>query len=87
MRRSILVALAGAALLAAPAAASGGRGHDGGGLQKIRHFVVIYEENHSFDNLYGGWERVDGLAQRRSGPHDAGQPGRLALSSACCRTT
>ena len=61
MRRSILVALAGAALLAAPAAASGGRGHGGGGLQKIRHFVVIYEENHSFDNLYGGWERVDGL--------------------------
>jgi acid phosphatase len=23
---------------------------------------VIYEENHSFDNLYGGWEGVDGLA-------------------------
>jgi phospholipase C len=37
-------------------------GGDGdGGLKKIRHFVVIYEENHSFDNLYGGWERVDGL--------------------------
>jgi acid phosphatase len=30
------------------------------------HLVVIYEENHSFDNLYGGWgsvggERVEGL--------------------------
>ncbi|MEA2136180.1 MAG: hypothetical protein QOC68_4089 [Solirubrobacteraceae bacterium] len=61
MRRSILVALAGAALLAAPAAASRGGGHDDGGLRKIKHFVVIYEENHSFDNLYGGWERVDGL--------------------------
>ncbi|MEO8572220.1 MAG: alkaline phosphatase family protein, partial [Chloroflexota bacterium] len=24
--------------------------------------VVIYEENHSFDNLYGGWEGVNGLA-------------------------
>ena len=59
MRRSILVALAGAALLAVPAAASGGGGH--GRLDKISHFVVIYEENHSFDNLYGGWERVDGL--------------------------
>ncbi len=23
--------------------------------------MVIYEENHSFDNLYGGWERVNGL--------------------------
>ncbi|MEV4316086.1 acid phosphatase [Actinocrispum sp. NPDC049592] len=27
----------------------------------IDHIVVIYEENHSFDNLFGGWERVDGL--------------------------
>jgi phospholipase C len=31
-------------------------------LQKIKHIVVIYEENHSFDNLYGSWEGVDGLA-------------------------
>src|SRR5215467_10258651 len=30
-------------------------------LQKIDHIVVIYEENHSFDNLYGGWEGVNGL--------------------------
>ncbi|MEA3184576.1 MAG: hypothetical protein QOJ74_1053 [Ilumatobacteraceae bacterium] len=30
-------------------------------LQAIKHIVVIYEENHSFDNLYGGWERVNGL--------------------------
>src|SRR3982074_642363 len=27
----------------------------------IDHIVVIYQENHSFDNLYGGWEGVDGL--------------------------
>ncbi|HYL70958.1 MAG TPA: alkaline phosphatase family protein, partial [Candidatus Dormibacteraeota bacterium] len=32
------------------------------GLDAIGHFVVIYEENHSFDNLYGGWEHVRGLA-------------------------
>jgi acid phosphatase len=31
-------------------------------LDKINHIVVIYEENHSFDNLYGGWEGVNGLA-------------------------
>ena len=31
-------------------------------LNKINHIVVIYEENHSFDNLYGGWEGVNGLA-------------------------
>lgn len=29
---------------------------------KIKRVVVIYEENHSFDNLYGGWEGVNGLA-------------------------
>src|SRR5579859_6051630 len=29
---------------------------------KINHIVVIYEENHSFDNLYGGWEGVNGRA-------------------------
>src|SRR5438045_6818596 len=32
------------------------------GLGKIKHIVVIYEENHSFDNLYGGWEGVNGRA-------------------------
>src|SRR3989442_1630281 len=29
-------------------------------LGAIKHIVVIYEENHSFDNLYGGWEGVNG---------------------------
>jgi acid phosphatase len=28
---------------------------------QIDHIVVIYEENHSFDNLFGGWEGVTGL--------------------------
>jgi len=32
------------------------------GLDRVKHIVVIYEENHSFDNLYGGWEGVNGLA-------------------------
>ena len=31
-------------------------------LAKIRQIVVIYQENHSFDNLYGGWEGVNGRA-------------------------
>jgi phospholipase C len=29
-------------------------------LAKIQHIVLIYQENHSFDNLYGGWEGVNG---------------------------
>ncbi len=35
-------------------------------LQKINHIVVIYEENHSFDNLYGSWEGVNGLRAAKS---------------------
>jgi len=61
-----VVAVAVLTLCAAPALASGGPGHgDHHGrpspLDRIRHVVVIYEENHSFDNLYGGWEGVTGL--------------------------
>ncbi|MCU1393721.1 MAG: phosphoesterase [Ilumatobacteraceae bacterium] len=33
------------------------------GLGAIQHIVVIYEENHSFDNLFGTWPGVNGLAQ------------------------
>ena len=56
---SPLLALALLALAAAPAFGHHGRGHGGhdghgGGLSGIGHIVVIYEENHSFDNLYGG---------------------------------
>jgi acid phosphatase len=35
-------------------------------LNDINHIVVIYEENHSFDNLYGGWEGVNGRANATS---------------------
>ena len=58
MKVSVLLALV-AALALAPAAVA--HDHRGGELRKIDHFVVIYQENHSFDNLYGGWEKVDGL--------------------------
>ncbi len=57
MKGSVLLVLV-AVLALAPAAVA----HDrDSGLRKIDHFVVIYQENHSFDNLYGGWEKVDGL--------------------------
>ena len=46
-----------AAVLAVPATAQAKSG-----MGKVNHVVVIYEENHSFDNLYGGWEGVDGLS-------------------------
>jgi len=43
--------------------AMGGTAAAGGAdrLSKIDHIVVIYQENHSFDNLYGMWEGVRGL--------------------------
>ena len=77
-------------LTATAAAEGGGKKHDdngGKGLKRVDHIVVIYEENHSFDNLYGGWEGVNGLAQRRRGAHHAGQPGRRRRTPACRRTT
>jgi acid phosphatase len=54
---------------AGSAVAGGGHGHGHGGGKGhghgsgSRHIVVIYQENHSFDNLYGGWEGVNGLDQ------------------------
>jgi phospholipase C len=60
-----VVALALAAPAVAAAHGSGhGHGHGdhhGKGLRGIQRIVVIYEENHSFDNLYGHWEGVNGL--------------------------
>jgi phospholipase C len=56
-------ALAVLALSGGSALAGGGKSNgDEQKLQQIEHIVVIYEENHSFDNLYGGWEGVNGLA-------------------------
>jgi acid phosphatase len=53
----VLVALA---VIPAGGAAAAGAGSDR--LSRINHIVVIYQENHSFDNLYGSWEGVNGLA-------------------------
>jgi len=77
-RRTVLfpllaaTAASGLALTGAPAATAGvhpDHGHHDRGPSVVgpyKHLVVIYEENHSFDNLYGGWgkvngQRVDGL--------------------------
>ena len=59
MRR--LLAAAGAAILclATGSAAYAGPARPGP-LGPFTRLVVIYEENHSFDNLYGGWGRVNG---------------------------
>jgi len=53
------------AMTALPAAAGGGSPAMTA-LDSIKHIVVIYQENHSFDNLYGSWERVNGLSRAES---------------------
>jgi acid phosphatase len=50
----------------------------GHGGHRIDHIVVIYEENHSFDNLFGGWEQVDGLRGARPQKQVAPDGGTLA---------
>jgi acid phosphatase len=58
-----LVAVSALAVAAVVASASDGdKGGRAAKLAKIQHIVVIYEENHSFDNLYGSWEGVNGRA-------------------------
>jgi acid phosphatase len=63
--RVVLIVAAGIAIAAISASGAAGAKHDDGSAKKlgrIQHIVVIYEENHSFDNLYGGWEGVNGRA-------------------------
>ena len=91
--RRLLASGAVAALaLAAPAVATAhgsGHGHDdhhGKGLRAIKHIVVIYEENHSFDNLYGGWEGVNGLADADAA-HTTRSSRPARPTPACPRTT
>jgi len=56
---------------------------------RYKHLVVIYEENHSFDNLYGTWgkvngQRVDGLpspARRTIQTAQDGHPYRCLLQN------
>jgi phospholipase C len=61
--RRLLVVAAGLAVAVAAVTAGGSSAKPPPTLlDKVSHIVVIYEENHSFDNLYGGWEGVNGRA-------------------------
>ena len=88
-RRGALVAIAVAAIGSIGASGATGMTSDRGDrqLDKIQHIVVIYEENHSFDNLYGGWEGVNGRANADAAhtTRRSNQGGRH--TPACCRTT
>src|SRR6266576_6326927 len=63
LRRVLTFASGLATVIAAgPGLASVQATTDTKGLNAINHIVVIYEENHSFDNLYGSWPGVNGRA-------------------------
>jgi acid phosphatase len=62
-RRKLALAVLAAALAAVTLSSAAGAERGDQQLRKINHIVVIYEENHSFDNLYGGWEGVRGLSE------------------------
>ena len=59
--RPLAAAFAIVVALALPAAAA--HANDGGHHRSARvdHIVVVFQENHSFDNLYGRWEGVRGV--------------------------
>ena len=54
---ALLVCLAAATVALIPSSVSADRDRP---LDGVKHVVVIYEENHSFDNLYGAWGDVNG---------------------------
>ena len=62
MFRRLIALLAFATLASWPVVAAAEGDGDKNPLGNVQHIVVIYEENHSFDNLYGGWPGVKGVS-------------------------
>src|SRR5437773_4764052 len=67
--------------LARPGPSAAAPGHGPGQVPNgIDHLVVIYEENHSFDNLWGLWPGVDGIKHAGAATTQVDQTaGRAAL--------
>ena len=101
-RIALAAAAAGAlALVAAPAVQAGGthQTHHSSTHAKgkpltlpggYKHLVVIYEENHSFDNLYGTGARSTArtsTASDATSEHRRRSPRTARRTPACCRTT
>src|ERR1700686_177169 len=87
--RSVLVSMALVAVGFAPATPASAAPKTGP-LDHFKHLVVIYEENHSFDNLYGLWGSVNG--QHVIGLSDADAARTLHIAQdgstyACLRQT
>jgi acid phosphatase len=84
MRRLFLVAVCTVLISVMTGTASAtqlGGGHDP--FDRIKHIVVIYEENHSFDNLWGRWPGVNGLARPASATPRSTQVDRNGVPFQC----
>ncbi len=73
-RATLVVACAALALGLLPAAA---RSESPAGLAQIDHIIVIYLENHSFDNLYGRFPGANGLANAGDGAIQRDKDGKV----------
>jgi phospholipase C len=74
MTRRPLLALAGAALLMALIAppTAGAAGHQA--RTPIKHFIVLMQENHTYDNYFGTYPRGDGIPKRACMPLNLDRP-------------
>ena len=65
----LTVVIACVALATTAAAACGGSGRSAtGGIHKIRHIVVIMQENRSFDSYFGTYPGADGIPMKHGVP-------------------
>ena len=82
LRRALTLVAGFATLLATGPALGSAQARDGDSkLRAINHIVVIYQENHSFDNLFGNWEGVNG---RSSAPGEKTLQHRQGDGSYAC---
>ncbi|HTB52199.1 MAG TPA: acid phosphatase [Ferruginibacter sp.] len=62
LKTTVTLTLLGIALISLPFIGCKKSSGGSGGISKVNHVVVIYLENHSFDNLYGQFAGANGLS-------------------------
>ena len=73
MRPGLAALVVPAALLLAGCAGSGGLASQGG-IHRIKHVVVIMQENRSFDSYFGTFPRADGFPTHGEGNFNSSVP-------------
>jgi len=74
--RPIVASLALAVALGLAGTRPGPTAGQGGGLEKVNHIVVIYQENWSFDSLYGKFPGAHGFPDAGAAVHQVDKTGR-----------